>query len=121
MSQKRAVRRDSEGGGASDRQLALRADHERRKLVAAQQVEQLETRLSTLTYAAKRTARENATLTTRIAQLEQNLQEARAAPRFEEADAQAKSAWLSEVTDESSSGFGATLEKVPVHANCTTA
>jgi hypothetical protein len=121
MSQKRSVRRDSEIGGASDRLLSLRANRERRKLVAAQQVEQLENRVSRLTNAAKRAASENALLTTRIAQLEQHLQEARAAPRFEEADAQAKSDTSDEPSNESSSGFDAMLENVPVGERCNVA
>jgi flagellar motility protein MotE (MotC chaperone) len=121
MSQKRTVVRDRSSGGVSDLQLQRRERDAAKKLQQAQQVEQLENRVSTLTDAAKRAASENSKLLNRVAQLDQKLNAAHAAPRFEEADAQAKSAWLSELTDESSSGFGATLEKVPVHANCTTA
>jgi hypothetical protein len=87
MTRKRAVRRDSESGGASELQLSQRNYYEQRKLVAAQQVEQLENRLSTLTDAAKRAASENSKLLNRVAQLEQKLNAAHAAPRFEEADA----------------------------------
>jgi hypothetical protein len=84
-------------------------------------VEELENRVSRLTDAAKRTASENALLTTHIAQLEQHLQEARAAPRFEEADAQAKSDTSDEPSNESSSGFDAMLENVPVGERCNVA
>jgi hypothetical protein len=121
MSHKRAVRRDSDAGGASYRQLSKRAAHQRRKLAAAQQVEQLENRLSTLTDAAKRAASENSKLLNRVAQLEQELNAAHAAPRFEEPDAQAKSDSSDEPSHESSSGFDAMLQNVPERERCNVA
>lgn len=118
MPKKRAVVRDRTSGGASDLLLARRERDAARKLVAAQQVEQLENRVSTLTAAAKRAASENATLTTRMAQLEQALNDACTAPRFEEADAQAKSGASDEPTSESLSGYDAALARVPVLDRC---
>jgi hypothetical protein len=118
MPNKRAVVRDRISGGASDLLLARRVRDAANKLQASQQVEQLKNDVSRLTHAAKRAASENATLTTRVARLEQALNDACTAPRFEEADAQEKSDAASEPSSESSSGYDAALAHVPVLDRC---
>ena len=113
MSQKRAVVRDRESGGATDLQLAQRAYHNRRKLRAAQQVEQLENDVSKLTKAAKRAASENDGLSLRIAQLEAELTEARAAPFAVSPVGEEKTTSSDEPSDEAFSGSEGLLKELP--------